>query len=198
MGAIWGVGYIVRQGRDEEYEVISYKFDKVSEQELHALFAEAVVSGRPDAAGDIEIMTGMRFLDPSNRDLIPHFDDPRLGYFILAEQRGKAGGTANSLESVKEWLLKAVTIDEVRQIVTGMAFAHPAHVLYANKLHRGLSRKASNNLADTSRRQRQPEFSSNRSRSGLSECRDDRNMVSFLAACHLGPFFDAAQVLKES
>ncbi|PMD41855.1 beta-ketoacyl synthase domain-containing protein [Hyaloscypha variabilis F] len=118
MGAIWGVGYIVRQGRDEEYDVISFKFDKVSEQELHALFAEAVVSGRPDSGEDVEIMTGMRFLDPRNRELIPHFDDPRLGYFILAEQRGKAGGTANSLESVKEQLLKATTIEEVHQIVT--------------------------------------------------------------------------------
>jgi len=197
MGAIWGVGYIVRQGRDEEYDAISYKFDKVSEQELHALFAEAVVSGRPDAADDVEIMTGMRFLDPSNRELIPHFDDPRLGYFILAEQRSKAGGTANSPASVKERLLEAITIDEVRQIVTGMVFAHPAHVLCADKLHRGLSRKASDNLADPSRKP-QSEFSSDRSRCGLSECRSDRNMVSFLAACHLGSFFDAAQVLEES
>ena len=178
MGAIWGVGYIVRRGRDEEYDVVSYKFDKVSEPELHALFAEAVVSGRPDAADDIEIMTGMPFLDPSHRDLIPHFDDPRFAYFILAEQRGKAGGTANSLESVKERLLKAVTIDEVRQIVTGMAFARPAHVLCADNLRRGLSRKASKNLADILRRQRQLEFSSNRSRCGLAECRDDWNLVS--------------------
>jgi hypothetical protein len=129
MGAIWGVGYIVRQERDEEYDMISYKFDKVSEHELHALFAEAVVSGRPGSSDDVEIMTGMRFLDPSNRELIPHFDDPRLGYFILAEQRGKASGAANSLESVKERLLKAATLDEVRQIVTGMAVAPSPPIL---------------------------------------------------------------------
>jgi len=177
MGAIWGVGYIVRQGRDEEYDVISFKFDKVSEQELHALFAEAVVSGRPDSGEDVEIMTGMRFLDPRNRELIPHFDDPRLGYFILAEQRGKAGGTANSLESVKEQLLKATTIEEVHQIVTGIGSSPAAYVPDVDKLCRGLGRKASNNFANPSRGLREFEFSSDRPRSRLSECRDDRNMV---------------------
>ncbi|KAI8627214.1 beta-ketoacyl synthase domain-containing protein [Xylariaceae sp. FL1651] len=118
MGAIWGVGYIVRQGRDEEYETISFKFDKVSEQELHALFAEAVVSGRPDATDDAEVITGMRFLDPKNKELIPHFSDPRLGYFILSEQRGSISSSGNALESVKDRLLKAETIDEVRLVIT--------------------------------------------------------------------------------
>ncbi len=123
MGAIWGVGYIVRQGRDEEYETISFKFDKVSEQELYTLFAEAVVSDRPDATDDTEVITGMRFLDPKNKELIPHFDDPRLGHFILSEKRGNLGGVGNALESVKEQLLKAGTVDEVRLIITDMAFA---------------------------------------------------------------------------
>lgn len=122
MGAIWGVGYIVRQGRDEEYETISFKFDKVSETELHALFAEAVVVGRPGSqADDVEVITGMRFLDPKNKDLIPHFDDPRLGHFILSEQRGNTAGVGSTaLGSVKERLLQAETVGEVCQIVAGM------------------------------------------------------------------------------
>lgn len=121
MGAIWGVGYIVRQGRDEEYETISFKFDKVSEQELHALFAEAVVVGRSGSqADDVEVITGMRFLDPKNKELIPHYDDPRLGHFILSEQRGHAAGLGTALASVKERLLQAETMGEVRQVVAGM------------------------------------------------------------------------------
>ncbi|WDK20925.1 beta-ketoacyl synthase domain-containing protein [Colletotrichum graminicola] len=126
MGAIWGVGYIVRQGRDEEYETISFKFDKVSEMELHALFAEAVVVGRPGPSSssndatqrdEIEVITGMRFLDPTNKELIPHYDDPRLGHFILREKRESAAGGATTLVSVKERLLEAESVDEVCQIV---------------------------------------------------------------------------------
>ncbi|KAF6813194.1 beta-ketoacyl synthase domain-containing protein [Colletotrichum sojae] len=127
MGAIWGVGYIVRSGKDEEYESLSFKFDKVSERELHALFAEAVVVGRPGSAAqggqgaadhnDVEVITGMRFLDPKNRELIPHYDDPRVGYYILSEKRGTSAGADAALASVKERLLEAVDIIEVRRII---------------------------------------------------------------------------------
>ncbi|KAF6803240.1 beta-ketoacyl synthase domain-containing protein, partial [Colletotrichum musicola] len=127
MGAIWGVGYIVRSGKDEEYESLSFKFDKVSERELHALFAEAVVVGRPGSAAqggqgapshnDVEVITGMRFLDPKNRELIPHYDDPRVGYYILSEKRGTSAGADSALASVKERLLEAVDMIEVRRII---------------------------------------------------------------------------------
>ncbi|KAF6837163.1 beta-ketoacyl synthase domain-containing protein [Colletotrichum plurivorum] len=127
MGAIWGVGYIVRSGKDEEYESLSFKFDKVSERELHALFAEAVVVGRPGPAAqrkqgatnhnDVEVITGMRFLDPKNRELIPHYDDPRVGYYILSEKRGTSAGADTALASIKERLLEAVDMTEVRRII---------------------------------------------------------------------------------
>lgn len=120
MGAIWGVGYIVRQGREEEYDVISFKFDKVSEQELHALFAEAVVCGRPGTREDVEVMTGMRFIDPSNKDVIPHYYDPRLGFFRSPERRREAGASGTSIISVKERLLNATSMGDVRRIITGM------------------------------------------------------------------------------
>lgn len=41
------------------------------------------------------------------------------GAEILAEQRGKTGASGSALASVKESLLQATTIDEVRQIITG-------------------------------------------------------------------------------
>ena len=188
MGAIWGVGYIVRQGRDEEYESISFKFDKVSEQELHALFAEAVVSGRPDSTDDQEVITGMRFLDPKNKELIPHFEDPRLGHFILSELRDKVGGARNALESVKERLLKAITMDEVSQTISGMVLSSSVSTAhYTHNSHRWPGREASNNIADPPRRQRQPGHASHRPRGGFFERCNNRDLVSPLAACHLEP-----------
>ena len=119
IGAVWGVGYIVRDGRDELYEAISFKFDKVSEQELHALFAEAIVSGRSeDVEEDVEIMTGVRFLDPGNSELIPHFHDPRMGHYILPEKRKDLDGANGAARvSVTEQLLNAETLDQVRETI---------------------------------------------------------------------------------
>lgn len=106
-------------------------FDSVEEHELHTLFAEAVVSGRRarqqeqerktvlDMA-DIELTTGIPPLDPALKDRIVFFDDTRVGNFKIPEQRGKTGdNAAGSKGSVKEQLMQATTLDQVRQIVIG-------------------------------------------------------------------------------
>ncbi|KAK2020720.1 beta-ketoacyl synthase domain-containing protein, partial [Colletotrichum zoysiae] len=121
IGAVWGVGYIVKQERAEDFETISFKFDKLSEHEMHTLFAEAIVVGRPGSfcaqRDDVELMTGLRFMDPKNRELISHFDDPRLSHFILREKREKTAVGGLALASVKERLLEAESMAEARQVI---------------------------------------------------------------------------------
>ncbi|KAI6403654.1 putative PKS/NRPS-like protein biosynthetic cluster [Pyricularia oryzae] len=121
IGAVWGVGYILKHDRVEEYESISFKFDKLSEREMHALFAEGVVAGRPGSSSaqrhDVELMTGMRFMDPKHRRLIAHFDDPRFSHFILSEKRERAAVGGAALASVKERLLEADSMGEACQII---------------------------------------------------------------------------------
>ncbi|KAJ5655727.1 polyketide synthase [Penicillium longicatenatum] len=90
IGAVYGVGFIARAGREEEYDVVRFMFDEVNEWELHALFAEAVVAGRAPGTDQVELVTGMPYIDPADRDQIPYFDDPRLAYYKLADGRNKA------------------------------------------------------------------------------------------------------------
>ncbi|KAF1848288.1 putative polyketide synthase [Cucurbitaria berberidis CBS 394.84] len=118
IGAVYGVGFVARAGREEEYDVVRFMFDAVNEWELQALFAEAVVSDRANGPDAVEIITGMPVFDPAHKDQIPYYDDPRLAYFKLPDGKGRGGDATSSVGSVKDQLLKAVTIEEVRQIIT--------------------------------------------------------------------------------
>ncbi|KAJ4181992.1 hypothetical protein NW755_010680 [Fusarium falciforme] len=117
IGAVFGVGFIARAGREHEYDVVKFLFDEVNEWELHALFAEAVVAGRNRDINDVEVMTGMPYMDPSNRDRIPYFDDPRFAHFKLSHRHVKSEAAAGAAGSIKDQLAKAETMDQVRSVI---------------------------------------------------------------------------------
>ncbi|XP_044718107.1 polyketide synthase dehydratase domain-containing protein [Hirsutella rhossiliensis] len=117
IGAVFGVGFIARAGREHEYDVVKFIFDEVNEWELHALFAEAVVAGRNRAIKDVEVITGMPYMDPVNRDRIPYFDDPRFAYFKLSDRKARGDDAAGAAGSIKDRLLQADGIQEVREII---------------------------------------------------------------------------------
>lgn len=130
---MYGVGFVTRAELEEDFNAIRFMFDSVEEHELHTLFAEAVVSGRQAISpqqqkqrktvldmSDVELTTGIPDLDPALKDRITFFDDARVGNFKIPEQRRNAGDNASgSKGSVKEQLLQATTLDEVREIVIG-------------------------------------------------------------------------------
>ncbi len=118
IGAVFGVGFIARAGREHEYDVVKFIFDEVNEWELHALFAEAVVAGRNRAIKDVEVITGMPYMDPANHDRIPYFDDPRFAHFKLSDRHTKSEDVGGATGSIKDQLIRAETMDQVRAIIT--------------------------------------------------------------------------------
>ncbi|OLN97460.1 Lovastatin nonaketide synthase 1 [Colletotrichum chlorophyti] len=133
IGAVMGVGYLARTQREKEFQEVS-DMDTLGEDEFRTLFAEAVVSGRRVAGlgdckaesvtdmSDIEIGTGIPELQSRHKETIKFYDDPRFGNLKTPEQRGNASGSSGSKTSVKEQLLQATTMDEVRQaIVDGLS-----------------------------------------------------------------------------
>lgn len=121
------LGYIVKAAREEvTVEDIGVKFDVVAETELHTLFAEAVVCGQADSlAEDVELTTGMVYLDPAYEESIHFFNDPRFGYYKRMRPNDTVGSGPNSTTSVSERLRSATTRDEVRQIITGNYSLNP-------------------------------------------------------------------------
>lgn len=128
IGAVIGVGYLARTGREEEFKLAS-DTDTISEDEFLTLFAEAVVSGRKTTAAtqpvavtdlsDLEVITGIPEFSARHKDTIKFYDDPRFGNLKVPESRHNTDGGSGSKSSVKEQLLKARTMEEVRDIIIG-------------------------------------------------------------------------------
>ncbi|KAK1488186.1 beta-ketoacyl synthase domain-containing protein [Colletotrichum cuscutae] len=125
IGAVIGVGFLSRTGREEEFKLAS-DTDTISEDEFLTLFAEAVVSGRrapgsqPVAITDIsdfEVITGIPEFSARHKDTVKFYDDPRFGNLKVPESRANTDGASGAKSSVKEQLLKARTLDEVRDII---------------------------------------------------------------------------------
>ncbi|KAF1922660.1 uncharacterized protein M421DRAFT_10366 [Didymella exigua CBS 183.55] len=125
IGAVIGVGFLSRTGREEEFKLAS-DTDTISEDEFLTLFGEAIVSGRRTSdsgkvaiteISDLEIITGIPEFSARHKDTVKFYDDPRFGNLKVPESRLNTDGGSGAKSSVKEQLLKARTADEVRDII---------------------------------------------------------------------------------
>lgn len=144
IGAVIGVGFLSRTGREEEFKLAS-DTDTISEDEFLTLFAEAVVSGRRTSSSgsrvaitdiaDLELITGIPEFSVRHKDTVKFYDDPRFGNLKVPESRVNADGGSGSKSSVKELLLKAVDLEEVRDIIIGMKqHSPPGYFLFKRLL----------------------------------------------------------------
>ncbi|KIW31320.1 uncharacterized protein PV07_02977 [Cladophialophora immunda] len=117
IGAVIGVGFISRAGRENDSQTRKFLADEVKEWELHALFAEAVVAGRNRELDDVELVTGMVHMDEKDRDRIPWYNDPRFTVFKLSDRRTTGNEATGAVASLKDQLSKAETPDQVRDII---------------------------------------------------------------------------------
>lgn len=118
IGAIYGVGFVAKAAREENYSLNKLMFVPLSEQDLHQQFAEAVISGRAGSGPSLEVTTGMAWNDPANRDFIPAMDDPRLTWYRLPDQSRKSNaGGKSSGGSVKERLGEATSLDQAASVL---------------------------------------------------------------------------------
>ncbi|OHW99116.1 beta-ketoacyl synthase domain-containing protein [Colletotrichum incanum] len=125
IGAVMGIGYLAT--REEKFDLQSVSdMDPLGEAEFCTLVAEAVVSGRPSVAplgekqdlttmSEIDIGTGIPELYARFKDSLVFYNDPRFGNLKVPEKREAT--RSGSKTSVKEQLLTATTLDEVRQVI---------------------------------------------------------------------------------
>ncbi|KAI9163194.1 Lovastatin nonaketide synthase mokA [Paramyrothecium foliicola] len=125
IGAVIGVGFLSRTGREEEFKLAS-DTDTISEDEFLTLFGEAVISGRQASdlgrvaitdISHLEIITGIPEFSARHKDTVKFYDDPRFGNLKVPESRANSDSASGVKSSVKEQLLNAKTLDEVRDIV---------------------------------------------------------------------------------
>ncbi|KAI1750390.1 hypothetical protein F4782DRAFT_548678 [Xylaria castorea] len=103
IGVIYGLGFLHRE-REELYGGLEREgYPPISERDLHHMFLEAIVTGRPGSDGPGEITTGLRRFRRGAPNPLHWQLDPRFGHF--AEQNSEA-------EETEEWKLKGNSFQE--------------------------------------------------------------------------------------
>lgn len=120
-----GIGYLATREKKFDLQSVS-DMDPLGEAEFCTLVAEALVSGRCSSAprdeaidltrmSEIDIGTGIPELHTRFKDSLVFYTDPRFGNLKVPQQRESAH--SGSKTSVKEQLLAASTLDEVREAI---------------------------------------------------------------------------------
>lgn len=120
ISSLIGIGYVERSSDfDAEYFAkIGYR--NISEPDLHQLFAEAILVGRPGCPDSSEITTGLEPFFPERNAKAQFFEDIRFNHFIKDRQDGQDLGSKGSILSIRMQLAEATTKDDAATIIKGM------------------------------------------------------------------------------
>ncbi|KAJ0115637.1 hypothetical protein J7T55_010460 [Diaporthe amygdali] len=119
IGPIAGVGYLAHQ---QEHSFAAMKasmgFEYLSERDFHQMFAEAVLSGRPQSTSSVEITSGIRFVSSNEQSPPIWSSNPMMSHFLLREEAPVNGSSGIRPKAhLKSQLLSAQHRDEVGRIV---------------------------------------------------------------------------------
>jgi hypothetical protein len=126
---VFGVGYIEREmklqtslGREQATRLMTKSGSMImSEPDLHQLFAEAVLAGRPDSKANPEIISGVCTLRAAEAKEVLWAGHPRFGHFIQDVGAAKLPSAAKTdAIPVKVQLEKCKDLEEMAAVLRGM------------------------------------------------------------------------------
>jgi acyl transferase domain-containing protein len=121
IGVIYGLGFLHRE-KDDLYEGLEREgYPPISERDIHHMFVEAIVAGKPTPDQIYDITTGLRRFSPTNPKL-PWHHDPRFSHFTHSGEETEAGDTlggggAQNQQSLKQLLDGAATKEELVEVL---------------------------------------------------------------------------------
>lgn len=131
--AVKGVGYAAQEENGFDFEYFdSLGYINVSEEDLHVLFAEAILSGRPRSLASPQVVMGVNYVAADLDVKAAHRRDAKFGHFTLhADDAGASNGdaTSKSRVRVKVQLRDAKSGAEARVIVRDGFMGHLKHML---------------------------------------------------------------------
>ncbi|EFE41543.1 hybrid PKS-NRPS enzyme, putative [Trichophyton verrucosum HKI 0517] len=117
ISSLIGLGYFER-AEDLDIDQFSRSgYRNVSEQDIHTLFAEAIVRGRPGTTESHEVVSGVvpTYADGDIR--ASYLKDSKFSHLILERTSAKQDGTSSAQIPVRIQLLTATTEEEVCDIM---------------------------------------------------------------------------------
>lgn len=100
IGVIYGLGFLHRE-REELYSGLKREgYPPISERDVHHMFLEAIVAGRPMPGQIADLTTGLRRYRVDDPNPLHWHRDPRFSHYTLQNEDGDDAETAG--ESAKE------------------------------------------------------------------------------------------------
>ncbi|PVH70207.1 putative hybrid PKS-NRPS enzyme [Cadophora sp. DSE1049] len=112
ISSVIGIGYVERSDNFDAEYFASVGYTNISEQDLHQMFAEAILVGRPDSLESCEIVTGFAPAYADAEIKAPYREDLKFCHFIRERPREQSGNTLEATLPVRLQLATAKTRDE--------------------------------------------------------------------------------------
>jgi len=129
--AVAGVGYAAHADNFDFDYFESLGYINISEEDLHALFAEAILSGRPGADNKrpSQICMGVNYVPADLEVKAAHKRDIKFSHFVAHEEKVADANAGKAGVRVKVQLQSAKTADEAYKIISDGFVAHLKRML---------------------------------------------------------------------
>lgn len=123
ISSLMGIGYVERSENFDADYFSKIGYTNISEQDLHQLFAEAIVVGRPDSPESAEIATGLSPIYADKDVKAQYRTDLKFVHFIMERPGTQGYASKTSAVPVRVRLSEAKNKDHVYAIIYGEQLA---------------------------------------------------------------------------
>lgn len=142
LSSVVGLGVVERSDIVNAGDLAGRGVRSIAETDVHQLFAEAIVAGRPGSGEMAEIVTGIKPMINSTPEEKSRGDvalDPRFGHFVQerpssAPEAVDLGTKHTSTIPTRTLLLKAPTFQQAEQIIKDSLLARLARILHTESI----------------------------------------------------------------
>jgi acyl carrier protein len=114
IGVLYGIGYVNRVEGAKIYSNLRRQgYLPISEQDIHHMFAEAILAGRVDSGSSPQISTGLQRWDPTTDVPLPWHRDPRFSHHIVDSHDTPQMHIPGSSQTLKQVLDDSSTETEI-------------------------------------------------------------------------------------
>ncbi|KAJ5429252.1 hypothetical protein N7491_006268, partial [Penicillium cf. griseofulvum] len=115
--AVHGIGYAAQESNFDFEFFTSLGYSSVSEQDVCTLFAEAILSGRPDSLDEADIVSGVNYVSPDLDVPRTHTRDIKFSHYILTTEEGSSASGSKAAAQVRVQLQGVTSEDAIYEIV---------------------------------------------------------------------------------
>lgn len=119
IGVIYGLGLLARERQDIYQGLEREGYPPISERDIHHMFLEAIVAGRPGSDELVDLTTGLSRYRLNDPKPLHWHRDPRFSHYTVREDQSEGAevGTAHQGQSVAEQLRDCVSFEDVRELL---------------------------------------------------------------------------------